>query len=352
MSQNPDSDFVPRAPRFKVADSSEAVVTITRAEENDQQSLVAELVDVSQHGVKLRVPVNLVFEEALQLEIDVLGTELEYQGVASVRHIRALDDEHWLVGCAIAPPMSDEAFSYLATTAGKERRRYRRLPIDAEATVRRQAQTEGTIATLHNLSSGGICFSSDVQYEVDERVQLTIEGTDGEPRVIEVRICWQVDNPDGSIAGCQFSSSNSYAEICSCLTEQPGHSSKALLVGEPTSKLVLTAAVLAMFVPPMMTLMMQAKKVSAHASVVPAAPEMIEPLEDEAAQNRELPTQIAPLREWVDNTGKHRTLAELVEVTSEYIMLKKSSGRQSKVPWSRLSKTDQAFARAWQVRQE
>jgi len=356
MSQNSDSDFVPRAPRFKVADSSEAVVTITRADENDQQSLVAELVDVSQHGVKLRVPVNLRFEEALQLEIDVLGTELEYQGVASVRHIRAAidknDDEHWLVGCAIAPPISDETFSYLATTAGKERRRYRRLPIDAEATVRRQAQAEGTVVTLHNLSSGGICFSSDVQYEVGERVQLTIDDTDGEPRVIEVRICWQVDSPDGSIAGCQFSSSNSYAEICACLTEQPGHSSKALLVGEPTSKLVLTAAVLAMFVPPMMTLVMQANKVSAQASVVPLVSEAVASLEDEATQPRELPAQMAPLREWVDNTGKHRTFAELVEVTSEFILLKKSNGRQSKVPWGRLSEADQAFVRAWQVRQK
>ncbi len=351
MDQPPDSSYVPRAPRFQIADSKEAVVSITRTEEIEHQTLAAELVDVSQYGVKLRVPVNLRFEEALQLKIGVLDTELEYLGVASVRHIRALDEEHWVVGCAIAPPLSDEAFAHLATTAGTERRRFRRLPIAAEATVRRQAQTEATEATLHNLSSGGICFSSDEQYAVGESIQISVDGTDGEPRVIEARICWQVDSPDGSIAGCQFSSSNSYAEICACLTEQPTLVTPNRHNSEPTSKLVLTAAVLAMFVPPMMTLMFQANKVSAQAGEVQPVSDTAASLVDEAAKPCELLEQ-TPFREWVDNTGKHRTRAELVEVTSEYIMLKKSNGRPSKVPWCRLSEADQTFARAWQVRQE
>ena len=144
MAANDSDNFVPRAPRFKVADTSQAVVTITRNEEPGSPELSATLVDVSQHGTKLRVPVNLRFEEAVHIKIHVKETELEYHGIASVRHIRAVDDEQWVVGCAIAPPMSDETFSFLATTAGKERRRFRRMNIAAQATVRKQAQTEGT----------------------------------------------------------------------------------------------------------------------------------------------------------------------------------------------------------------
>ena len=344
MTQDPDSKYVPRAPRFEVTNSQEETVRITRTDESDHPSLEAKLIDVSQHGVKLRVPVNLRFEEALQLEIKVIGTEVEYHGVASVRHIRALDEENWLVGCAIAPPLSDEAFAHLATRAGKERRRFRRLPISAEATVRRQAQAEGTAVTLHNLSSGGICFSSEVQFEVGERVQLTIDGTDGEPRVIEVRICWQVDSPEGNangnISGCQFSSRNSYAELCACLTEQPALEAKAYSRGEPTSKLVLTAAVMAMFVPPMLTLMLQANKVSAKASVAPQAI---------LATPAKAETQ---LREWIDNTGKHRTQAKLVKVTPKHVVLQKPNGKQAKILWRRLSKSDQVYAQAWQSRSE
>jgi len=361
MKQKSDDEYVPRAPRFHVNDSRDAVVTITRTEEDDHQTLSAELVDISQYGAKIRVPVSLRFEEALQLKIEVAGVELEYLGVASVRHIRALDDENWLVGCAIAPPLSDEAFSYLATTAGKERRRFRRLPIAAKATVRRQAQTEGSAATLHNLSSGGICFSSDVHYQVGESVQLSLEDNDGELRVIEAIICWQVDGPDGSIAGCQFSSSDSYAVLCACLTEQP---SPNRLNAEPTSKLVLAAAILAMFVPPMMTLLMQAKKVSANAGMNSAVVATQETLAEEEVVIPELPKQtedeaegqLGPqlrqqIREWVDNTGKHRTQALLVEVASEYVVLQKSNGRQSKVPWRRLSIADREYAQDWQARQ-
>jgi len=358
---------VPRAPRFQVAGSSGAVVTITRTQECEPQLLSAELVDVSQYGVKLLVPVSLKFEEVLHLKVEILGADLEYLGVASVRHIRFATDknsgEHWMVGCAIAPPLSDETFAHLATVAGKERRQFRRLPIAAEASVRRQAQADGAAATLHNLSSGGICFSSEVQYKVGESVQITVEDTDGESHVVEASICWQVDGPDGCIAGCQFSSSNSYATICACLIEQPTLVSSNQHAAKPTSKLVLTAAVLVMFVPPLMTLLLQADKVSAEASVAPLVSAPSAPGEEVVAaaekttssksthKKRESPEQ-PQLREWVDNTGKHRTHAALLDVTDEHIVLQKTNGRQSKVPWRRLSEADQAFARAWQDRDE
>lgn len=383
MSQEQENGFVPRAPRFKVADTSDLTVTIKRTEESDQEPLAAELLDVSQHGAKLRVPVNLRFEEALQLYIEVADAEIEYHGIASVRHIRSTDDEHWMVGCAIAPPLPDETFSFLATTAGKERRRFRRLNIAAEATVRRQAQSEGVAASLHNLSSGGFCFSSSDKYTVGEPIKLTVEGNDGEPRVVEAKIRWQIDSPDGSIAGCQFSSNESYAELCACLTEQPVVAAQ-MKREEPTSKLVLTAAVLAMFVPPMMTLFMQANKVSANAettATVAVVEETKSEADCEADQTTETsaePTLLAKLareslasdeespaseedevseqqlaqepvvREWVDNTGKYRTLAELVEVTPDHVVLVKPDGQRKQVPWIRLSEADQEFARNWQ----
>lgn len=384
MSLEQENGFVPRAPRFKVAETSAMTVSIKRTEESNQEPLAAELIDVSQHGAKIRVPVNLRFEEALQLNIDVADSEIEYHGIASVRHIRATEDEHWVVGCAVAPPLSDETFSFLATTAGKERRRFRRLNIAAEATVRRQAQSDGVAASLHNLSSGGFCFSSSDQYEVGEPVQLTLEGNDGDPRLIEARICWQIESPDGCIAGCQFTSSESYAEVCACLTEQPVLASQSKRE-EPTSKLVLTAAVLAMFLPPMMTLFMQAKKVSAQAETPSTATlveqtnlepdcEVQETIEaaadtqmlaelvqnslatDEEEQsskasevNEQQTIQESLVREWVDNTGKYRTLAELVEVTPDHLVLVKPDGQRKQVPWIRLSEADQEFARNWQA---
>lgn len=392
MSENDGSNFVPRAPRFKVADTSQTIVTITRTEEAGSPELEACLVDVSQHGTKLRVPVNLRFEEAVHLKIQVKDSELEYHGIASVRHIRSVDDDQWVVGCAIAPPLADETFSFLATTAGKERRRFRRLNIAAEATVRKQAQAEGVSAALHNLSSGGFCFSSSDQYEVGERVKLTLEDTEGKKRVVEARIAWQIDSPDGCIAGCQFNSNESYADVCACLTEQPVVPAKNRGEAERTSNLVLAVAILAMFVPPMMTLFMQANKVSASGGAraaetiteiesdeeylsqqlnrpSDAAPVELLPDQDLvselakeiqelstdsdpaespsaiiAAENDEEP----PMREWVDNTGKFRTVARLIAVTDDHVVLLKEDGKESTVPWNRLSEIDQQFARQQQ----
>ena len=386
------NDFIARAPRFTVTNADEANVSVTRTEQSDHEVVPAQLVDVSQHGVKLRVPVNFKFEETLQLKIEVESAGLEYHGIASVRHIRSINrstnrstnqstnKESWLVGCAIAPPLPDETFSYLATTSGKERRRFRRMPIAAEGVVRRQAQSEGNPVTLHNLSSGGFCFISEAEYDVGERVRLTLRGNDDKLRVIEALVCWQVDSPKGCIAGCQFVSRTSYADLCACLAEkpiaEPRRYQKAKATGqevEETSKLVLTAAVLAMFIPPMLTLFLQGKNVSADthleaqsagASTTSKTTNKIEigkstvsseliyavqaqagqPLEDVAAESQ--------LREWVDNTGKHRTQATLVKVTEKYIVLLKSNGRNSNVPWSRLSPADQDFARDWQANRE
>ena len=394
MNERNDEKFTPRAPRFQVSDSEQIDVQIMRTEKGSVEAIEASLIDVSQHGVKLRVPVNLRFEEALQLQIEVNKAGIEYHGIASVRHIRTVDDQHWVIGCAVAPPLSDETFSYLATTAGKERRRFRRLNIAAEATVRRQGQTEGIPAVLHNLSSGGFCFSSSDQYENGERVKLTLEDNDGKVRTIEAKVCWQVDSPDGGIAGCQFSSSESYAELCACLTEQPVASPKKRTAEEPTSKLVLAAAVLAMFVPPMMTLMLQANKVSANVGTTVAEVTEVEPprgdldqtveaaveatvdqglialLTDElqepdpqaaediaeekvvAPEQPEVTENEASFREWIDNTGKFRTIAQLIEVTDEHVILLKQDGKKSTVPWRRLSESDQAFAREWNAAKE
>jgi len=300
------------------------------------------------------------FEETLQLKIEIEGVDLEYHGVASVRHIRAAEDqketdgdeEYWITGCAIAPPLSDETFAFLATTAGKERRRSRRLPIAAKATVRRQTESTGTAATLHNLSSGGFCFRSDVQFDIGESVQMSIEAIDGSPRVVPARVCWQVETPEGSIAGCQFASRRSYADVCACLTEQPATEPPLHFGDAPTSKLVLTAAVLAMFVPPMLTLALQTSRVSAESSPAAVAEQK---QETAPASPSELaapaPTIVASIaagpqfRAWLDNTGKHSTEAKLVRTTETHVVLEKPNGKFAKVPWRRLSEADQKFAR-------
>ena len=53
----------------------------------------------------------------------------------------------------------------------------------------------------------------------------------------------------------------------------------------------------------------------------------------------------AEAREWVDRTGKYKTVADLVEVKGDEVVLKKSDGSVVRVPIARLSEKDQAYIR-------
>lgn len=188
--------------------------------------------------------------------------------------------------------------------------------------------------------------------------------------VIESNICWQVVSHKGNIAGCQFISKSSYADLCACLADPPITDSH-YKAGDVTSKLVLTAAVLAMFLPPMLTLFLQGNRVSAEtthdtplAQVLASTTDVEQPEALELEEVVTPPAEVLPetpllsvtekpaIREWLDNTGKHRTQAQLIDVTDKHLVLLKTNGRRSSVPWDRLSEADQQFARKWQANRE
>ncbi len=65
-----------------------------------------------------------------------------------------------------------------------------------------------------------------------------------------------------------------------------------------------------------------------------------------------LQTPDEPMRIWIDDTGRHRTVARLVEVRPEGVRLLKANGRFSNVPFSRLSDHDRLYATATASRVE
>lgn len=74
------------------------------------------------------------------------------------------------------------------------------------------------------------------------------------------------------------------------------------------------------------------------------APTTVMVLKREAEPDAE-ENEAEKLREWVDNTGKFRFRAELVEVDGEFAVLKGTDGKMRRIPISRLSEKDQHFLR-------
>jgi hypothetical protein len=58
------------------------------------------------------------------------------------------------------------------------------------------------------------------------------------------------------------------------------------------------------------------------------------------------------MRTWIDDTGRYRTVARLVEVRPDGVRLLKANGRFSTVPFSRLSNHDRLYASATAARVE
>ena len=51
----------------------------------------------------------------------------------------------------------------------------------------------------------------------------------------------------------------------------------------------------------------------------------------------------APLRRWIDDTGRNATVGRLVAVTGETVAIRKANGRVVRVPLDRLSDHDRAY---------
>ena len=65
-------------------------------------------------------------------------------------------------------------------------------------------------------------------------------------------------------------------------------------------------------------------------------------------KTKQLPADfVRDLRQWVDNTGAHRTIAKLVAVEKNAVRLSKPNGRVVVVPVHRLSPRDVEYVQWW-----
>lgn len=337
-------DLMRSEPRFSVGPEQGAHVTVSRMNSEHPADTGVELVDISRHGVKLRLPESPRFEQSLRLQVDVPNLGVHYDGIALVRNLRNDGDEGWLVGCSMDPPFSDAHYTQLAVASGMDRRDTPRQSISITATIQRQMETTTHEATLVNLSPGGVCVWSTRDFDAGDRLRISVVNADEEISVVEVRVCWRLDAPDGYVAGCRFENRSGFPKIEACChqpTPQPVEPPQE--APRSASQIVLVAAVMAMALPPAITLLLQTG--TAEAVVEPAVTvEAVESPEAESCWHR-VPSQ----REWTDNTGQHQTIATLLDAQNDVALLRKVNGRWSKVPFSRLSPLDVLYIKQWQA---
>jgi hypothetical protein len=371
MEYESGPNLTTREPRFSVENEKDKQVTIRRLDHDDSEPIPAELIDISHHGAKLGMTICPRFQESLHLQIDIPSHNVHYEGVALVRNLRSNGSEGWLVGCAVQPPLSSAVQSHLAAATGMDRRESPRKPIALSATLRRPLKSGTNDAKLLNVSAGGICVWSEAEMEAGDRLWIGVVGPDQQARSVKARVLWRMMAPDGCMAGCSFDDKISYATILSCIEEHPAETHTVMRTVRPVSRLILAAAILAIVLPPTLTIMLETR----HAKATSEPVKQVELVDAESADDLagvagalDLLAEVAPdpvpieaddppvsgandgslWREFSDNTGQHHTMAKLLDVHDDHILLRKPNGQWVKVPLQRLSPPCIEYVRQWQ----
>jgi PilZ domain-containing protein/SLA1 Homology Domain 1 (SHD1) protein len=371
MKCKSDPNLTTCEPRYSVGQDEDTQITVTRRGHDGSEPFPAELIDISHHGAKFGMSICPRFQESLRLQIDIPSRNVHYEGVAQVRNIRSNGTDGWLVGCAVQPPFSNAVHSRIAAAAGTNRRESPRQSISLSATLRRPLELDTTDARLLNVSAGGICVWSEAEVETGDRLSIGLVGPDQQAHSVEARVLWRMVAPDGCMAGCSFNNTSSYATVLSCIAEQPAEISKAIRAARPTSRLIMATAILAIVLPPALTIMLETH----HAKATSEQAAQFDRIDTEAADDlAEVPPALslleeaapasaliradgpaaaaagngAPWRKFSDNTGRYHTMARVLDVVEDHILLRKQNGQWTNVPLHRLSPSCIEYVRQWQ----
>lgn len=259
--------FHDREHRFTASDLAGMNVTFTRSADPDE-ILHAEMLDFSKRGLKLKVPVNLHFEEKILIKIVVDEYEIWFDGEGSVRHIREDGEQSWIVGCAIAPTIRDEVIADLARASGKERRKFPRIKVYGEATIQHEGHASKRPAYIENISESGFCVLTPIEIPDGSRIKVEVQDRTFQYYSVGAVTHWQVSAEGGFKTGCSFADTSGYKQMLKCVSEQ----NEAMQGKEPAiSRFVLTMAVATMLVPPFISLLWQSNSSDGRASAVNVA---------------------------------------------------------------------------------
>lgn len=202
-------DFHRREPRYKLISGAEARVLVQP--QGSPEPLDAQLIDMSNSGLQLRVQTCLKFDESMAVHI--LAGELQFDLAASVKWIRQGDGPNWFVGCHIKPELSEDALIQLATIGLLDRRISSRREVKLAGSICGELEGSKATATVRNLSEDGFGVATPVARVVGQRVRVAVHKPYGEPIDVTARVIWQIKTQDGYFCGCAFLNRQHQSEL-------------------------------------------------------------------------------------------------------------------------------------------
>jgi hypothetical protein len=202
-------DFHRREPRYKLISGADARVLVQP--QGSPEPLDAQLIDMSNSGLQLRVQTCLKFDESMAVHI--LAGELQFDLAASVKWIRQGDGQNWFVGCHIKPELSEDALIQLATIGLLDRRVSSRREVKLTGSICGELEGSKATAMVRNLSEDGFGLATPVARVVGQRVRVAVHRPNGEAIDVTARVIWQIKTHDGYFCGCAFLNRQHQSEL-------------------------------------------------------------------------------------------------------------------------------------------
>jgi hypothetical protein len=198
---------------YRISDTTAIGVEIEKDSDGKSMKLDAELVDISQGGIRLRSKTSLAEKDSLILTIVPKGSSKSFSAHAQVCWTTIAPKGRYWIGCSIEPRIPLTLLEHLAASGILERRQDSRKDVSLTLSACWALDpTEFKVSVL-NISHGGICLSIAQDGKPGDRIRLTLKGEIQKPEYVLMTVCWQVDTDEGYIIGCRFCHPTSYEKL-------------------------------------------------------------------------------------------------------------------------------------------
>ena len=203
-----------RETRYTVAKARSIRIAVRRTVEDREETLKGTLIDLSQGGAKLLVPVSLQFSETVKLKMTIPNLDLTIDVNSEVCWIRPAEDNQWLVGCSFTPKISEDALAQLAAEGIVERRSQPRHSVEMLATACWESEREPFPVVLRDYSANGFCMSSIQPGKVGQGVSIDLNTLGESDRDITGKVRWQIEWKGEYLIGCMMNGDDDFERLC------------------------------------------------------------------------------------------------------------------------------------------
>ena len=204
-----------REVRYRVVNARTIDVRVETDSGGECAKLEAELIDISQGGVRLRSKAPIAAGDMLTIKVSFRSlTRVSNPLIIRGQVCRTTPArEGCYLGCAIEPTIPQVLLENLAASGILERRSDGRQETSITLPAKWECDQTEVSASILNISDGGMCLLISKMNNVGDRLRLTLLDEDAEPAYVLITVCWQIATDDGHVLGCEFEDRAAYLRL-------------------------------------------------------------------------------------------------------------------------------------------